>query len=98
MISDFSTVGSAAVGTASAKGGGSDAPSPTPRKHECDCDTRRRCVDSRQKDGYRWRRYECPSCSKRWSSVEIVLGDVGKGPMTAGDYLHAIRRQIGGLR
>jgi len=41
------------------------------------------CIDTRRhKDGYRIRRYRCLDCNERYSSVEVVVGQLvkGKGP------------------
>lgn len=35
------------------------------------CNTRMSCIDSRSRNGYTRRRYECPKCGSRISSVEI---------------------------
>ena len=34
---------------------------------------RTRCYDSRRVDGYRWRRYECRSCGKRYTTIEVEV-------------------------
>ena len=45
----------------------------------CQCVERADCIDSRVSDygglEYRRRRYRCPACEHRWSSVEIVVSD-----------------------
>jgi len=36
----------------------------------CSCTAREQCINSRPRDGYRIRRYICPECHTRWSTVE----------------------------
>lgn len=50
----------------------------------CNCPAKPSCVDSRMVSQYRRRRYLCPSCGKRWSSVEVVVGELeGRGKAIA---------------
>lgn len=40
---------------------------------KCTCKNRPVCLDSRVVPEYRRRRYECPGCGARWTTVEMVL-------------------------
>ena len=42
-----------------------------------------KCVDSRPKDGWRYRRYKCLSCGVRMTTVEVLVGEeLGPGQRT----------------
>jgi transcriptional regulator NrdR family protein len=41
----------------------------------CNCEVKPDCIDSRQYSTHRARRYRCPECDRRWSTVEIIAGD-----------------------
>ena len=40
-------------------------------QNPCGCVSVRCCVDSRQRLGYTYRRYQCADCAKRWTTVEV---------------------------
>lgn len=42
--------------------------------NEC-CIKNRRCINSRLWDDYTSRRYECKTCSKRWTTIEVFVSD-----------------------
>jgi len=37
-----------------------------------ECEGRAKCKDTRQGDGYRWRRYHCPFCTHRFTTSEMI--------------------------
>lgn len=37
------------------------------------CRTPGRVIDSRAKDGYRYRRHTCPACGARWTTYQFRL-------------------------
>ena len=53
----------------------------------CRAEFRRKpkCINSRTFETHRWRRYVCPVCSLRWSTVEIVVPlETGGAKLTPG--------------
>lgn len=48
----------------------------------CSCAVRSKCIDSRQLDSWRRRRYICPKCQVRWTTVEVAVDD-NHEPVTA---------------
>ena len=42
-----------------------------------ECDHKgRKCINSRAREGFRYRRYQCDKCKSRYSTIEIILDDV----------------------
>lgn len=40
-----------------------------------DCKGYAQCKDTRQRDGYRHRTYQCAMCDKRWRTIEVPIAD-----------------------
>ena len=45
----------------------------------CNCKSREMCIDSRPCQEHRRRRYSCPECKSKWTTIEVVVNHVGKG-------------------
>ena len=42
-----------------------------------ECDHKgRKCINSRAREEFRYRRYECPKCNSRYSTIEIIIEDI----------------------
>lgn len=58
---------------------------------ECECDPKNwSTVDSRYKDGYRYRRKHCAKCGNKWSTVETAVEHKYQRVKQAGDTLRSI--------
>ena len=42
---------------------------------KCNTESFAKIIDSRSRDGVRYRRYKCDQCGSRWSTAEILLDD-----------------------
>lgn len=45
----------------------------------CKCGGRLWCVDTRQQQGYRRRRYKCDACEKRTTTIEVEVDKPPRG-------------------
>lgn len=67
------------------------------------CGTRARCIDSRPTGAHVRRRYHCPACNRRWTTLEAYTEDFFQQPRRAlvlaslrnvEDALGVLRRRI----
>lgn len=59
-----------------------------PLKEIEECNHKFSCIDSRRRDGYRYRRYRCDKCNDMHSGIEIICD------LKSGDSAKPIARQI----
>jgi len=69
-----------------------DITSEAKRLNVC-CFKNRSCLNTRQQDYYTKRRYQCKVCGMRWTSVEIVLGNIRFGK----DVIQELETLIAGI-
>lgn len=63
----------------------------------CRCPARPICLDSRQYPDYRRRRYRCPTCNWRWTTIETLVKTAeGQRVLTKpeGETLKAVKEQL----
>lgn len=46
---------------------------------KCSCPDKYLCIDSRPAMEHRTRRYKCTGCGSRWTTIEVIVGDLNPG-------------------
>jgi hypothetical protein len=50
-----------------------------------------KCMDSRRRAEFRWRRYHCPDCGERWTTAEVRINAKGPGS----NAIEILRSELG---
>lgn len=59
------------------------------------CGKRAMCINTRpSSDESTRRRYKCPKCPARWSTIEMVVRVDGRKPRSAGNKFGSLKTQI----